>query len=346
MRFSTSAAAQPQIRRNAKRRACSTTGFAIIPSSLKWAVPRRRHPCRRRLCRPPGPSWAFPPPPPLMFEGDLLDRAPALKARGHRLFGACSHDDGLAVVHRADDAGAGLGHAGAQDVPGIAQSARIEPSIRAMTRGYPTSTMAFDMLGHVAFGGSLFRLLLFGFELLDRIGCWRPCVRRRRTWNLELGGRLFQLGLDPVHMRERTSKLVTASMRRTFAPTLASETILTKPISAVLATWHPPHSSRENSPASTTRTTSPYFSPNKPVTPGFAGGVEGRFVDGGGRSLHDGLVGDALDLGDLLGRHALEMGEVEAQAVGADVAAACLTCSPRTRRKGGMQQGACRYGCA
>ena len=27
-----------------------------------------------------------------------------------------------------------------------------------------------------------------------------------------------------------------------------------------------------------------------------------------GRSLHDGLVGDALDLGDLLERHALEMG--------------------------------------
>ena len=56
-------------------------------------------------------------------------------------------------------------------------------------------------------------------------------------------------------------------MRRRFAPTLDSLTIFAKPISAVLPTWQPPHSSREKSPASTTRTTSPYFSPNSAVTP-------------------------------------------------------------------------------
>ncbi len=56
-------------------------------------------------------------------------------------------------------------------------------------------------------------------------------------------------------------------MRRTLAPTDDSLVIFKKPISAVLFTWQPPHSSRERSPASTTRTTSPYFSPNKPVTP-------------------------------------------------------------------------------
>ena len=42
------------------------------------------------------------------------------------------------------------------------------------------------------------------------------------------------------------------------------------PTSAVLATWVPPQSSRETSSTSTTRTHSPYFSPNSAIAPSFS----------------------------------------------------------------------------
>ena len=46
-----------------------------------------------------------------------------------------------------------------------------------------------------------------------------------------------------------------------------SATILKIPISAVLATWVPPHSSIDTPGTSTTRTRSPYFSPNIATAP-------------------------------------------------------------------------------
>ena len=46
-----------------------------------------------------------------------------------------------------------------------------------------------------------------------------------------------------------------------------SSTILKKPISPVLSTWVPPQSSLEKSPAVTTLTLSPYFSPNIAYAP-------------------------------------------------------------------------------
>ena len=60
---------------------------------------------------------------------------------------------------------------------------------------------------------------------------------------------------------------VTASIRRVPAPIPDSETILNRPISAVLRTWIPPQSSIEYVPAETTRTVSPYFSPNSAIAP-------------------------------------------------------------------------------
>ena len=62
---------------------------------------------------------------------------------------------------------------------------------------------------------------------------------------------------------------VIASMRRTFAALEPSLTIRNSPISAVVRTCVPPHSSRERppSPISTIRTTSPYFSPNSAIAP-------------------------------------------------------------------------------
>ena len=59
---------------------------------------------------------------------------------------------------------------------------------------------------------------------------------------------------------------VTASIRRTPAATALSDTILNRPMVPVLRVWVPPQSSTE-SPNRTTRTTSPYFSPNRAMAP-------------------------------------------------------------------------------
>ncbi len=67
---------------------------------------------------------------------------------------------------------------------------------------------------------------------------------------------------------------VTASTRRMPAATPPSETILKSPMSPVRATCVPPQSSREE-PMSSTRTSSPYFSPKSIIAPTFL-----RLVDG------------------------------------------------------------------
>ncbi len=64
-------------------------------------------------------------------------------------------------------------------------------------------------------------------------------------------------------------------MRRTPAPTALSETMVMAPISPVRPAWVPPQSSTENAlapspagrPMETTRTSSPYFSPNRARAP-------------------------------------------------------------------------------
>ena len=62
---------------------------------------------------------------------------------------------------------------------------------------------------------------------------------------------------------------MSASIRRTFAALEPSLVIRSSPISDVVRTCVPPHSSRERlpSPISTIRTTSPYFSPNSAIAP-------------------------------------------------------------------------------
>ena len=60
---------------------------------------------------------------------------------------------------------------------------------------------------------------------------------------------------------------VTASMRRTPAPIDSSFVMRNNPISPVQWQWVPPQSSRDVGPASTTRTSSPYFSSKRWVAP-------------------------------------------------------------------------------
>ena len=56
-------------------------------------------------------------------------------------------------------------------------------------------------------------------------------------------------------------------MRRRLAPIEASPSTCTGPTWLPWPTWVPPHSSREKSPTSTTRTTEPYLSPNSEIAP-------------------------------------------------------------------------------
>ena len=97
------------------------------------------------------------------------------------------------------------------------------------------------------------------------------------------------------------------------------------PMSPVRRTWVPPHSSTDQpmvlpppSPIATTRTSSPYFSPNSARAPERERIVERHQARGDRRILQHDVVGDVLDPLDLLRAHRLGMREVEAQPVGRD----------------------------
>ena len=67
-----------------------------------------------------------------------------------------------------------------------------------------------------------------------------------------------------------------ASTRRLPEPTDCSETRDSEPSWEVEPTWVPPHSSRDHGPfISTTRTSSPYFSPNRDMAPSFLASASG-----------------------------------------------------------------------
>ena len=90
------------------------------------------------------------------------------------------------------------------------------------------------------------------------------------------------------------------------------------PTSAVLATWVPPHSSRETPSTSTTRTHSPYFSPNSAIAPSRSASLALHLQPAHRAARLDPLVDPVLDRAQLLGAERLAVGEVEAQLVGAD----------------------------
>ena len=69
--------------------------------------------------------------------------------------------------------------------------------------------------------------------------------------------------------RFRKASPVTASMRRTPEATDDSLVMRNGPTLAVLSTCVPPQSSMDLPPILTTRTTSPYFSPNRAMAPSF-----------------------------------------------------------------------------
>ena len=111
------------------------------------------------------------------------------------------------------------------------------------------------------------------------------------------------------------SPAVSASMRRAPEPTELSDVITNGPISAVQRTCVPPQSSREKPGISTTRTSSPYFSPKSIIAPSFFASSIGVTNVCTGRFSNTLLVDDALDLLALVGGQRLAVSEVEAQLV-------------------------------
>ncbi len=107
-------------------------------------------------------------------------------------------------------------------------------------------------------------------------------------------------------------------MRRVFEPMEASETTCSGPIVPRAFTCVPPQSSTESCPASTTRTTSPYFSPKNAIAPAALGLLAGRLVGPHRFVAQDLGVDEILDPSDLLLGHRPEVAEVEPQAVGRD----------------------------
>ena len=86
----------------------------------------------------------------------------------------------------------------------------------------------------------------------------------------------------------------------------------------MLAKWVPPQSSRETSSTSTTRTHSPYFSPNRAIAPSFSASARDIWSAlTGWLSLIHSLTRSSTSR-DLVRGEARAVGEVEAELVGAD----------------------------
>ena len=149
-----------------------------------------------------------------------------------------------------------------------------------------------QLVGHAAVGASPFGLarssLTRSLEALDRahhLVLGHPQQRRDLAQPLGALAGTARAGPGPV----------TASMRRTFDALEVSVVRWKSPISAVAATWVPPHSSRETPSTSTMRTQSPYFSPNSAIAPS-ALGLVARGLDRAHRVVgRDPAVHEPLD---------------------------------------------------
>ncbi len=108
-------------------------------------------------------------------------------------------------------------------------------------------------------------------------------------------------------------------MRRTPAARPCSLVILKRPISPSERAWVPPQSSTESLVIVSTRTTSPYFSPNIAMAPRLRASSMGSTSVSTGASLEDLRVDQLFDPRAISStRDGLAVREVEAQAVGRD----------------------------
>ena len=126
-------------------------------------------------------------------------------------------------------------------------------------------------------------------------------------------------------------------MRRVPAETDSSPTILKRPTWPTRSRCVPPHSSREKSPIVTTRTTSGYFSPKRAIAPSDFASAIGMVVHETSVAFQDAGVDGLLDGAEALAADGLGVGEVEAEAVGLDLAAGLLGVLPQVRVQRMMQ---------
>ena len=143
-------------------------------------------------------------------------------------------------------------------------------------------------------------------------------------WPLECGDRS---AIFPVNSRRSTPRPgVSRKPRR------ALQSAKTSPISPVPAQWVPPHSSFENDPIVTTRTVSPYFSPNSAIAPDFnAASMGSSSVVTGVLSTTRRFTSDSMSASARSVSPAKWLKSKRSRS-GATSEPACLTCTPTTSR--------------
>ena len=109
-------------------------------------------------------------------------------------------------------------------------------------------------------------------------------------------------------------------------------------MSPVARTCVPPHSSTLKPGTDTTRTRSPYFSPNSAMAPAAMASSVDRTSVWTARVSHDLFVDDGFDLVDLIAGHRREVDEVEPQPLGRDERARLLDVRAQDLPEGGVQQ--------
>ena len=192
---------------------------------------------------------------------------------------------GRDVVLGHRDHEAGLGAVGAEadqahDAPTVAASAsrvgdreRAELVGRRARRGATTTTPSAAPSASVAASAPACLRPLgreLGLERAHLIGEARDAVGQLAGAHLERAASSRSC-TSSSWMRSSATSPVTASMRRRLAPIDPSLTILIGPMKPSACTCVPPHSSIECSPASSTRTRSPYLSPKNAIAPSCLG---------------------------------------------------------------------------
>ena len=178
--------------------------------------------------------------------------------------------------------------------------------------------------------------------LNSSVSCLARCTRSSAFGALSTSAAsLMSLSCSP--RSDKTPIPVTPSIRLTPAATEDSDVILNKPSFAVLSTCVPPQSSVENSPILTTRTTSPYFSPNSAIAPIFlADSISESVVVTGSPSRMYELTSDSTARSSS-GVTAAKCVKSKRTWCSSTYEPACSTCLPRTVRSAACKRCAAEW---
>ena len=127
-------------------------------------------------------------------------------------------------------------------------------------------------------------------------------------------------------------------MRRTPAATPLSRSMVNKPMSPVARQWVPPHSSRLKLGMDTTRTVSPYFSPNNAIAPAAIASLVGLTSVITSVLRRTSSLTSRSIASSSLGGDSRRVDEVESQPIGRDERAGLLHVRPEHLAQRGVQQ--------